>query len=255
MSTGFWVNQDGLPLQFGTQKAIPELGGDYLMYGESREVEAYICLGNTAFGPNALQVPAIPSSFSGTGFPSAAGIQTMTTLFPLQPTAPVVTGNTSGILAIPTGQVYIDTIELEVLVGANAGTGGATGLTGIGLVTINPTTQAFVQVTPNAGVQLMGAIPNAAMATGATWTFRPNANGTATGGGSGWLQYSTAAITNTPVAPAWMGNVPQVTNAITPLPANGWISAIAAGGTYTGSGACGLLRLRIRYNQYGSISQ
>lgn len=242
MVAGFWLNQDGLPLQFGTQKVIPELGGDYLMYGENREIETYINLGNTSFGKlGVVQNPALPSSFVGTGTPNAAGIVSMTTLFPLQLTAPVVTGDTNGNLVISNPQLYIDQVDLEVLVGANAGTGGATGLTGIGLVTINNATDVFVQCTPNPGVQLVGATTNAAMGTGKHYTWYADGSEFGTG--------------TPPVAGSWLGNVPLVTNTITPLPENAFISAIASGGTFTGSGACGLLKLRVRYNIYGTISQ
>ncbi len=47
MVAGTWTNQDGLYLQFGTQKAIPEIGGDYLAYGSNRIYEQYIPLGTT----------------------------------------------------------------------------------------------------------------------------------------------------------------------------------------------------------------
>jgi hypothetical protein len=259
MATGFWLNNDQLPVQFGQQKAIPELGGDYCIYGENREFETYISLASTTWGSNSnLSVPGVPSSFSGTGFPIAAGIQSMTNLFPLQLTAPVTSASGGNGLVLTATQLYIDSIELLCLVTANAGTGGATGLTGIGLVTTTPATStqgaAFVQVTPNTGVQLMGAINNTAMTAGAAWTFRPNANNSATTGGAGWIQYSTAAGTNTPTAPAWIGNVPLVTNAITPLPTNAWVSTIATGGTYSGTTAAGLLKLRVKYTIYGNIS-
>lgn len=238
---GFYINVDGLPLQTGTDKARVELGGDYLAYGVNRIAETFINLGNTAFGIGSIQNPSLPSSFTGTGTPNVAGILGLTTLFPLQISAPVVTGDTNGLTTISKPQLYIDQVDLEVLIGANAGTGGATGLTGIGLVTINPATGAFVQVTPNAGVQLVGAAANAKLATGMHYTWY--ADGTAFGTAS------------PPTAGSWLGNVPLVTNSITPLPDNAFISAIAAGGTYTGSGATGLLKLRVHYNWYGTINQ
>jgi hypothetical protein len=248
MVAGFWLNQDGLPLQFGTQKVIPELGGDFLMYGENREVESYINLGATSFGNNVVQNPALPSSFVGTGTPNAAGIVSMTTLFPLM--APAITGdsippagNSAGVLNILQPHLWIDQVDLECLVAANAGTGGGTGLTGIGLVTVNEnvTPTVFVQVTPNAGTQLLGLCANARMTAGAHYT---------------WYSDGTAFGTGTPpTAPSWLGNVPAVTNSITPLPTNAFISAIASAGTFTGASAAGLLKLRIRYNYYGDINQ
>ena len=247
MVGGFWLNQDGLALQFGTQKVIPELGGDYLMYGENREAEFYINLGATSFGNGVVQNPGLPSSFVGTGTPNAAGIISMTTLMPLQPT--VIAGDSippaataGGVLNILMPHLFIDQIDLDVLVGATAGTGGATGLTGVGLVTANAATPtAFVQVTPNAGVQLLGATTTAAMGVGKHYTWY--ADGSAFGTGT------------PPVAGSWLGNVPAVTNAIVPLPESAWVSAIASGGPFTGTSAGGLLKLRVRYNYYGVINQ
>jgi hypothetical protein len=46
MVGGSWFNNDGLFLQFGTQKANPETGGDYHMPGENREIEVSINLAN-----------------------------------------------------------------------------------------------------------------------------------------------------------------------------------------------------------------
>lgn len=251
MSAGFWINNDGLAVQYGTQKVIPELGGDFLMYGENREVEAYISIGQTTFGqggPNSFTIPALPGSFTGTSTPIAAGIQSMTTLFPLQLTPPILTASGGNGLLLTTTQLWIDQIDLEVLVTASAGAGTATALTGIGLVTTNPTSNsgvasAFVQVTPNPGVQLLGAGAGAAftnLTSGKHWTY--------------YSDGSTFGSATPPTAGSWLGNVPQVTNTITPLPTNAWISTIA-NGTITGTTAAGLLKLRIRYNIYGSISQ
>lgn len=238
---GFYLNVDGLPINIGPNKARTDLGGDYVAYGPNRLFETYINLGATSFGTGAVQNPALPSSFVGTTTPDAAGIVSMTSLFPLQPTAPVTQGDANGLLTISKPQLYIDMIDLEVLIAATAGTGGATGLTGIGLVTINPATPAYVQVTPNAGVQLLGACVNAKMAAGMHYTWY--ADGTAFGTAS------------PPTAGSWLGNVPLVTNSITPLPTHGFVSAIASGGPFTGTNAGGLLKLRIGYNWYGTINQ
>jgi hypothetical protein len=261
MVAGTWTNQDGLYLQFGTQKAIPEVGGDFLAYGETRLMETYISLATTQWSGlvagAAPQVPALPSSFSGTTTAIAAGIQSLTTLFPLQTTAPILTATGGNGLVLNQKQIWIDRVELECLVSANAGTGGATGLTGIGLAFLNPLTQAFVQVTPNAGTQLMGAVTNAQMTAGNKWTFWPVAASAA----------MTAFPTTTPPTGGnWGGNLPLVTNAVTfpqlaspenptGLPQWGYISAIASGGTFTGTTAAGLLKLRVFYNIYGNIAQ
>lgn len=39
MVGGNWMNSDGLFLQFGTSKAVPTTMGDYLSYGEWRDIE------------------------------------------------------------------------------------------------------------------------------------------------------------------------------------------------------------------------
>lgn len=248
MVSGFWVNQDGLPLQFGTQKPIPELGGDYLVFGETREVETYISLGATSFGANALQVPALPSSFVGTSTPIAAGIQSMTTLVQLQTTAPVTVASSGGILTVTNPQLAWESVEVECLVSANAGSGGATGIS-VGLVGMQQSgaTSQFVQITPNAGTQILNSWLNAQMVTGAKTTIYPD--GTIVG-----------TVKGSSVVGDWIGNttkgmqIPLVTNALTPLPNNAWISAIAAGGTYSGSSGGGLLKLRLRYTVYGTIT-
>jgi hypothetical protein len=244
MSSGFYINADGLPLQFGTQKAIPEQGGDYVMYGENREVEVYIPLGVTTIGPaGAVSFPGLPSTFTGTGTPAgtttSAGIVSMTTMFPLMDTAPVTTASSGGVLSITQPQLFIDQIDFEVVIPAVAGTGGATGLTGIGLAAINPATQAFVQIGPNAGVQLLGACTTAKMAAGMHYTFYADGSEFGTG--------------TPPTAPAWLGNVPLMTG-FSPVVEKAYISAICSGGPYTGTSAGGLNKLRVRYNYYGSIN-
>jgi len=257
MSTGSWLNQDGMYLQFGTSKAIPEAGGDYLLYGENREIEVLINLGTTAYGSTsgvtgALN-PALPSSFQGTIASQTAtantGIVSFTTLFPLQQTAPVTVAGTDGILKLNNPQLAIDSIELETLVSANAGTGSATGLTGIGLVIPvagNPSSWAQVTPTTTAGACLVGAVTNSQMTAGKRFVCYPDGTWTGTA--------------TPPVAGDWMGTVtnglqiPLVTNAVTPLPKSAYISAIASGGTFTGSSGGGLIKLRIKYYYYGTIS-
>lgn len=244
MSTGFWIDGDGRPRQYGTQKAIPEMAGDYRALGANRILEAYISLGETAFGTGALTVPALPSSFSGTSTPIAAGIQSMTTMFPLQDTAPVTAAATTGILTLNNEQLYIDQVDFEVLVAATVGASGssATGITGIGLACINASTGAFVQVTPNAGVQIMGAATTAKMAAGMHYTWYADGSQFGTG--------------TPPTTGSWLGRVPLVTNSITPLPTHAFLSVTTTGsGTYTGSGAGGLMKVRIHYNYYGAINQ
>lgn len=233
MVSGYWINQDGLSLQYGTSKAVPEVGGDYMVYGDTREIETYVALVPYQLTTGGLQIPAAPTSFSGATNAAAAGITSLTTQVPLQTTAPVVT-TTGGALVLSAPQVFYESIEIETLVAAAGGTSIS-----IGLAQINPATQAFVQITPNAGVQLVNTFVTASMATaGQKSIFYLPGNTTDSvpasiaGGGT------------------WLGNVPLVTNAITPLPNAAFISTIAAG-TFTN----GLLKVRLRYTIYGNINQ
>lgn len=81
MVTGNWMNSDGLYIQYGTSKAVPTTMGDYLSYGESREIEFTLTpstltatpaiQGNTAFLPNGAFIESIETEAEGT--PPAGG--------------------------------------------------------------------------------------------------------------------------------------------------------------------------------------
>lgn len=248
MVSGQWYNQDGLLLNYGTGKQVPELGGDYVVYGDVRELEMYIPLVPTQFGQpatpgtNPFTVPAIPTSFSGTGTAIQAGIVSQTLFFPLQ-SSPAPTGLTSGTIILNQPQLFIEEVVVETLIGATGGTSIQ-----VGLVTTNqlPGTPnaTFVQVTPNAQGQLVNGLLTASMATPGQRTIFTTATA-ATGFNMGTTTPGTSVAGNG----AWIGNCPVPTNAITPLPQSAWISAIASG-TFTS----GLLKLRVRYNMYGNIS-
>lgn len=45
MVAGSWLDPDGLYRQYGTQKAVPTTAGDYLSYGEWRDIEFTLNLG------------------------------------------------------------------------------------------------------------------------------------------------------------------------------------------------------------------
>src|SRR5215469_5403334 len=237
MVSGTWYNQDGLYLQYGTTKAIPEIGGDYLIYGETREIEQLIPLVPYQLTAAGQPVPAPPTSFSGTGTAAAAGIQSLTTLMPLQLTAPVVT-TTGGTLLLSNPQLFIEEVTTEGLVSA----AGGTSIT-VGLVTTSPGTpnSSFVQVTPNAGVQLINGLLTANMAAGFRSSFtQPGTTG---------LNWATGGATAIAGGGSWVGiNMPLVTNGITPLPSSAWLSTIA-----TGAFTNGLIKIRVRYTVYANI--
>jgi hypothetical protein len=237
MVSGQWFNPDGLYLQYGTQKAVPEVGGDYLVYGETREIEQLIPLVPMQLTASGQPVPApAQTTFSGTGTAAAAGIQSLTTLIPLQQTAPMIT-TTSGTLIFNNPQIFIEEVTIEGLITSAGGTSIS-----VGLVTASPGTpnSSFAQVAPNAGVQIVNGLLAANMVAGQRVSFtQPGTTG---------LVWSVGA---TPVAGGgtWVGvNMPLVTNAITPLPTSAYLSTIQTG-TFTN----GLIKLRMRYTMYGNI--
>ena len=240
MVAGNWFNQDGLYIQYGTQKAVETTAGDYLTYGENREIEMLVPLVPMVMGNGGVQVPAPPTTFSGTGSAAAAGITSLTTQFPLQLTP--VTTVSGGLLTFTTTQLFIEQVDVDTVIGATGGTSIAVGLV-TQTVPVAGTNTSFVQCTPNAGTQILKAFPIARMTTsgqktsyvipGATTGLAWDASGTAVAGAGDWL-----------------GSVPLLTNALTPLPANAYISTIATG-TFTS----GLVKVRIRYTLYGNISQ
>ena len=60
MGTGSYLNPDGLLQQYGTQKANPEQGGDYLAYGNTRVMEVLIDLASLSTSP---QVQSLTTYF------------------------------------------------------------------------------------------------------------------------------------------------------------------------------------------------
>lgn len=242
MASGFWLNNDGLPLQFGPLKAQPEVAGDYLVYGETREVETLVAFVPYQLGTGGVAVPAIPTTFSGTGQPIAAGIQSMTTTFPMQTTA-VNAGGTTITLLNP--QLFIESVEVETLIGATGGTSFSLGFVSATGQLANGTASTFTQVSDgtNTSGHLLNSMPIAAFTTAGqkilytktgTFGFDYQVPGTLRAGGGFWI-----------------GNVPIVTTtrADGSLINEAFLSAIASG-TFTN----GLIKVRVRYNIYGNIN-
>jgi len=257
MVAGSWYNQDGIVLQYGTQKTVPEIGGDYLYYGENREVEQYIPLVPTTWGTGGQAVLAPPTSltFVGTGTAAAAGIQSLTTIMPLQITAPQPASGSALTLSNP--QLFIERVELLTLQTVAPTTNTMT----VGLVTttVGSPSSTFTQVTPGTGAQLIGMTTpltlNTAVGTMGDYTLFTT-SGVANAGAPGAAFGGTAGtgggvpIATTGNGGAWVGaNTPLVTNAITPLPTSAWISILTSG-AFT----AGLLKIRIKYFIYGAIN-
>jgi len=60
MSIGSYLNDDGLLIQYGTQKAIPQDGGDYVTFGSNRVAEVLVDLKSLTTSP---QVQSLTTSF------------------------------------------------------------------------------------------------------------------------------------------------------------------------------------------------
>jgi hypothetical protein len=54
MVAGNWMDSDGLFRQYGTSKAVPTTTGDFLAYGETRNMELTVTLANTAAGATTI---------------------------------------------------------------------------------------------------------------------------------------------------------------------------------------------------------
>lgn len=82
MVGGNWLDTDGLFRQYGTSKAVPTTAGDYLSYGELREIELTLTLANLT--------------------PAGTFVLANTTMFP--------------------SNVFVEQVELDVEVAAAGGT-------------------------------------------------------------------------------------------------------------------------------------
>jgi hypothetical protein len=89
MVSGSWLNADGLLVQFGTQKANPDVAGDYKTYGASRVAEVLVDLKSLTTSPQ---------------------VQSLTTFFP------------AGY------NTFIEKVELDVDVASAGGTSFSVGL-------------------------------------------------------------------------------------------------------------------------------
>jgi hypothetical protein len=259
MVAGTWFNQDGLYLQFGTQKPVPEVGGDYMVYGDVREIEQYIPLVPMQFSTSGLQVPAPATSFSGTSTAAAAGIVSLTTFFPLAQTAPT-TAASSSVITVSQPQIFIEQVEVDTIMAATQ-SGVTTGSISVGLVTSENAAQAasangaFVQITSSvgsAGQQILNAFPLVASGS-VTAQGGVGAKTVYTGPTNGFTFSGAGSATVAAGGGSWVGIFsPIPTNSLTPLPQSAWLSTIVT--TNAGSFTSGLLKLRIKYVMFGNIN-
>lgn len=129
--TNTWLNKDGLFLQYGTQKAVPEVGGEYKNFGGNRSIEVLIDL---------------------TKLTSTAAIQSYTTFFP----------------SPPSGQLYIEQVDVVAETGATSGTTFSVGLIQQDQATIPSNySTAFVNAMVTASVATAG--DKVSLTTGITY--------------------------------------------------------------------------------------
>ena len=144
MVGGSWLNADSLFLKFGTQKAVPEIAGEFLSYGQTRDVEVLVDLTST----NVNQYWSTASSPVGFGVTNAANsplIISDTEIFP----ASITTGS----------KLFIESIEVITLTGMTVGSGA----TGISLGVISANDRATI---PSGGsTALVNALANASFTT------------------------------------------------------------------------------------------
>lgn len=140
-----WFNNDGLFVQFGTDKAIPETAGEFLSYGSNRVVEVYIDL---------------------TTLTSTAAIQSNTAFFP----------------APPSGQLFIEKVEVVAEANVASGTSFSVGLIQTDRATIPSNySTAFINAEVTATVATAGMqqtyYQNTTHAGGLIGTYPANATG------------------------------------------------------------------------------
>lgn len=103
-----YTTNSKLFLQFGTDKANPELWGEYVSFGANRVIEGVIDLVGTNYTGGLSTTAATPTIVSNTAF------------FP----------------ALPAGQLYIEKIEITAEVGSASGTSWNLGLIQMDRLTI-----------------------------------------------------------------------------------------------------------------------
>ncbi len=259
MIAGNWINYDGLNLNYGTQKALPEIAGEFGIDGDQRVIEVYLNLAaNTiAVGHNLL--PVVPTYSTTTNVnantttAAAAGIISLTQVMPLQVydnSAYVTSGAASSQVLYP--QLFIESVETRTLIPGTSGT--ATSLN-LGLTTMvtgqasGPSTWivpvATMLDTSNSYTHFLNVFtPPIMKYIGQTQIIYPNANGAeylpvSGGAGAGtWATQGVVPVTTTA----------QSTATGAPLATTGYLTA----GAVTGPFAGGLLKIRIRYSMFGS---
>lgn len=143
MSSGSWSNSDGLYIQYGTTKAVTEVAGDYVQWGDNRLIEATISLSslNTSSGTivsNTLFFPAGQNLF----------IEKVELVSEVPMT-------TTGSPTLSIGLIQDDRVTVPPAGGTSTGTGGATAF--VAGITSTSFSTAGYQVTLYPGVTGAGS--------------------------------------------------------------------------------------------------
>jgi hypothetical protein len=205
MVGGSWLNADNLFLQFGTQKAVPEIAGEFLSYGQTRDIEALIDLTST----NANQywsTATSPPAFAVTNAANSPLIVTNTEFFPAN-----VTG---------ANKLFIESVEVITLTGMTVGSGA----TGISIGLISGVDRATIA--SGGSTALVNALANASFTTTGQKVILTTGSTSA----GGYIGNPTTNFT-----------VPQLLT----------LTTIGGTGTYS----AGLIKVRVKYNMYGTITQ
>lgn len=132
MVGGNYMDGDGLFRQYGTSKAVPTTSGDYLSYGETREIELTVTLAGTAGGATTILG-------NTTFFPSGVFVEQVE-----MDVETAAAGGTS---------FSIGTIRLDRTTTGTGGTAAGSFITGEVLATVTP---AGKKVIYTAGVSAAG---------------------------------------------------------------------------------------------------
>lgn len=156
MVGGNWMNNDGLYVQYGTSKAVPTTAGDFLSYGEWRDIEftltpstltaSPVIQANTTFIPSGVFIESVQTKVEGT--PPAGG--TSISIGTMRADRTTVISNT-GILNAQVLASHDAAGEENTYTVAGAGGGG--GLVG----TITSFTDNFAYITALAAGTYTGA--------------------------------------------------------------------------------------------------
>lgn len=159
MVGGSWQNLDGMFLQYGVQKAIPEQGGDYQLPGEVREIEVVVAdLSSLTTSPLIQSFTTFFPEVSGTQYVMIEEVKTYTDL--------AVTSGGSATLSVGLGYIGTSPTYSTVTQTIN----GSTYTSSVPSVTSLSDT-AFVNAMPLSNIQTLGSVNILNLTAGSLSTY------------------------------------------------------------------------------------